>query len=90
MKINVDVSEQIHGAIVEQSKEIGVSPEFCAKLVLESFFSLEGGKVWRGDWFGGGKGARRIVVQWPYIAGFYRLRGEEVEGLCLNGLATQI
>jgi len=55
MKINVDVSDQVHGAIVEQSKEIGVSPEFCAKLVLESFFSLEGGKVWRGDWFGGGE-----------------------------------
>jgi len=55
-----------------------VSPEVAAKLLLISYLTQKGGRLWLGEWHSGGRGAKRIVVQWPYTTGYFEAKAEDL------------
>jgi len=77
-KITIELPEDVHRSLLKQSENIGVSPDVAAKLVLISYLTQKGGRLWLGEWHGGGKGAKRIVVQWPYVTGYFEAKAEDL------------
>jgi len=76
--ITVELPEDVHRNLLKQSESIGVSPDIAAKFVLISYLMQKGGRLWLGEWYSGGKGAKRIVVQWPYITGYFEAKAEDL------------
>jgi len=76
--ITVELPEDVHRNLLKQSESIGVSPDIAAKFVLISYLTQKGGRLWLGEWYSGGKGAKRIVVQWPYVTGYFEAKAEDL------------
>jgi hypothetical protein len=77
--MEIPVAEDAHKKLDELAHDAELPVEFLCKLVLEEFARNTGGRVYVGSWESGNKG-RRFVVQWPFITGFQKVRGEDLPG----------
>jgi len=77
-ELKIELPIKIKEDLEKIAKKNGLSLKRLCELVLTMF--PEDGKLYWGNWFSGGKGARRFIVDWPkFSSPVITLKKEELE-----------
>lgn len=76
MEVRIGLSPEIKEKLTEIAKDCNLPLERACEIVLSEFATLEGGRIYVGRWREGD--GLRFVVQWPFLTGLLKLRGEDL------------
>ena len=76
MEVNIGLSPEIKEKLSEMARDCNLPLEKSCEIVLSEFARLEGGRIYVGRWTEGD--GLRFVVQWPFLTGLVKLRGEDL------------
>ncbi len=76
MEVNIALSPEIKEKLSEMARDCNLPLEKSCEIVLSEFARLEGGRIYVGRWTEGD--GLRFVVQWPFLTGLVKLRGEDL------------
>ncbi len=74
VKITTDLPDDVHKNIRDKAEAAKLTAEEAVKALLLAYFTSEGSQFVVGDWVGGGPEAKRLIVCWPYLTGFLRVK----------------
>ena len=79
VRIAVELPGDICNSIKDKAEAAKITPEEAVKALVLAYFTSIGGKFIAGDWYGGGPEAKRLIVCWPYLTGFLRVKPNDLK-----------
>jgi len=77
--MNLELTAQVMEKLTEIAKECNLSMERACEMILSEFARVQGGRIYVGVWKEGG--GLMFAVQWPFLAGFVKLKDDELTGM---------
>jgi len=77
--MNIEPTPEIKEKLTEIARDCNLPTEKACEIILTEFARLEGGRIYTGTWREGN--GLYFLVQWPFLTGIVKLRGEELAKL---------
>ncbi len=74
--MEIDISKNVEKKLDEIAKGANLPLETAVEYILNQYVENPGGAIYAGTWRRA-KGMR-YVVQWPFLSGFIKLKGDDV------------
>lgn len=76
--MEIDISEEVKEKLDEIAEGANLPLETAVTYILTQYVENPGGAIYAGTWRSA-KGMR-YVVQWPFLSGFLKVKGDDVVG----------
>lgn len=86
--MKLELPEEIRKALAQKAKDVNISVEAAALLILGEFVRVYGSSIYAGTWRRGdkaGKKGMRYVVDWPFQPGLAKIPGDQSLDLGKDG-----
>lgn len=77
--MNIELKQEVKEKLEGIARDCNLPVEKACEIVLSEFVKVEGGRVYTGKWREGN--GIIFVVQWPFLTGLAKIRGEELAKL---------
>jgi len=74
--MNIELKPEVNKKLSEIARECNLPLEKACEIILSEFSEVEGGRIYVGRWKEGE--GLRFIVQWPFLTGIAKLKGEEL------------
>jgi len=78
--MNVELKPEVREKMLEIAKDCNLPIERVCEVILSQFATVVGGRVYTGRWREG-NGGLYFIVQWPFLTGLAKVRGEDLARL---------
>jgi len=77
--MNIKLTPEAREKMAEIAKDCNLPIERVCEIVLSQFATIVGGRIYTGTWREGN--GLYFVVQWPFLTGLVKVRGEDLAKL---------